>query len=441
MSRGKLVPSILLLKLAGIGVALLMLVPFMPVMAYAAIAYDALLLLLFILDAGTVPRGKDISVKRSLPQKLSLGEENTGELNFENFTGRRIRAMVRQSSPEPLRLAQGETPVSVEPYASKNIEFAVFPRQRGFYDLGAVNMRLRGIFGLAQRDYAFDSPKYVKVYPNLIGVGRYDLMARRSHLAQIGFRQIRKVGTGTEFEKLRMYLPDDDYRHINWKATAKKRRPITQEFQVERSQNIFICLDASRYMAFRAGELTKLDYAVNATLMLAHVAKKFDDNVGLMVFSDRVRLYHPPRKGEGTFAALVEALYKLEARRCAVEYGEAFRTLITRQKRRSLVIIFTDFFDRRDCEELLRFLPLLRKRHVVVCLTVRDQRVSAFTAREPRTVEDAFDRYVAGEVLRERTRLHGLLRNRGALVGDSEPEDLTVAAVNQYLQVKARQLV
>jgi uncharacterized protein (DUF58 family) len=441
MSRGRLVPSTLFLKLAGIGAAVLLLVPVLPEAGYAVLGYNALLLILLLCDLATLPSHGDIRVERRLPRKLSLGEENPGQVSFNNFTSRTIRGLMRQSLPSGLGLVRATEDVRVGPFAGEQVPFKIFARQRGFYDLGPVYLRLGGVLGLAQCDYSFDAPRYVKVYPSLLGVGRYDLMARRSHLAQIGFRQVRKVGTGTEFEKLRMYLPDDDYRHINWKATAKKRWPITQEYQIERSQNIYICLDTSRYMAYRAGELTKLDYAINATLMLAHVAKKFDDNVGLLVFSDRVRLLHPPRKGEGTFAALVEALYQLEAQRCAVGYGEALHTLVARQKRRSLVVIFTDFFDRRDCEELLKFMPLLRRRHIVACITVRDQRISELAEKEPRRVEDAFDRYVAGEVLRERSRIHGILRNRGAVVADAGPEELTVVAVNQYLRVKARHLL
>jgi uncharacterized protein (DUF58 family) len=140
-------------------------------------------------------------------------------------------------------------------------------------------------------------------------------------------------------------------------------------------------------------------------------------------------------------SALVDALYQVEPERCAVEYGEALRTLAARQKRRSLVVIFTDFFDSRDGEELLRFMPLLRRRHLVLCVSVRDQRISSLAGQEPAKVEDAFDRYVAAEVLSDRARIHGLLRNRGALVADSEPKELTVASVNQYLQVKARQMI
>ena len=437
-----MVPSALFLKLVGVGALALLLVPALPEAGLGVLAYDVLLVLLLFWDAGTAPSPKDIKVERSLPRKLSLGEANPGELRLSNFTGRRLRGVIRQNAPVGLSLDSGLEPVSIAPYADSTVEFKLFARRRGFFDLGPVYLRLRGMLGLAARDFSFiDDSRYVKVYPNLLRMGRYDLMTRRSHLAQVGFRQVRKVGAGMEFEKLREYLPDDDYRSINWKATAKQRRPITQEYQVERSQNIFICLDTSRYMAYHAGELTKLDHAINASLMLAHVAKRFDDNVGLMVFSDRVRLYHPPLKGGGMMTTLVDALYAIEPERCAVEYGEALRALAARQRRRSLVIIFTDFFDSRDAVALLKFTSLIRRRHLLLCITVRDQRISALAAQEPHNVEGAFDRYVAGEVLSERSRIHGILRNRGALVVDTEPQDLTVAAVNQYLQVKARQMI
>lgn len=441
MSRGRLVPSWLFLKLTGVGAAALLILPVIPQVGAIVLILDVLLVVLLILDGGTVPLRRNLGVERSLGLKLSLGEENPGVLRLRNFTGRRVRGTLRQNLPEGFAIEDGMKPVSIAPYGEQDIEFKVFAPRRGIYDIGPVYLRLRGRLGLAERDLTFDAGRTVKVYPNLMGVGRYELMARTSHLSQIGFRQVRRIGAGTEFEKLREYLPDDDYRHINWKATAKKRRPITQEFQIERSQNIFICLDTSRYMAYRAGELTKLDYAINATLMLAHVARRFDDNVGLMVFSNRVRAYNPPRKTGGHWSTLVETLYALTPERCAVEYGEAVHTLSARQKKRSLVVIFTDFFDRRDAQALLDFLPLLRRRHLVLCITVLDARISELASSVPAGVDDAFDRYVAGEVLKERARIHIIMRNQGALVADSQPQNLTVAAVNQYLQVKARQMI
>ena len=441
MSQGRLVPSARFLKLLGAGAAALLLVPFAPEVGLVVLVFDLLLVVFLLWDAGTVPGPDSIGIERTLPVTLSLGERNPCEVKVNNFTARSIKGVIRLCLPEELAADIETCAVSAEPYGAALVEYDIFARRRGLYEIEPVYLRLRGLLGLAERDYAFDDSRTVKVYPNLLGIGRYELMARKSHLAQIGFRQLRKIGAGTEFEKLREYLPDDDYRHINWKATAKKRRPITQEYQIERSQNILICIDTSRYMAYRAGRLTKLDYAVNASVMLAHVARKFDDNVGLMVFSDKVHLYNPPRKTGGMFASLVDALYKIEPERCAVEYGEAFRTLQTRQKRRSLIVVFTDFFDQRDGEELLKFVPLLGRRHVIICITVRDERISALARHEPARVEEAFDRYAAGEVLSERARIHGILRNRGAFVADSEPKDLTVAAVNQYLQVKSRQLI
>jgi uncharacterized protein (DUF58 family) len=441
MSQGRLIPSARFLKLLGAGAAVLLLVPIVPELGLAVLGFDLLLVVFFFWDAGSVPGLDAVGVERRLPVTLSLGEKNRCEVRISNFTERSVSGRMRFCLPEGLSTDKEMCPISMEPYGASVADFDIFARRRGFFELEPLYLRMRGMMGLAERDYAFDASRTVKVYPSLLGIGRYELMARKSHLAQIGFRQMRKIGAGTEFEKLREYLPDDDYRHINWKATAKKRRPITQEYQIERSQNIFICIDTSRYMAYRAGRLTKLDYAVNASLMLAHVARKFDDNVGLMVFSDRVRLYHPPRKTGGIFASLVDALYRVEPERCAVEYGEAFRTLSTRQKRRSLVVLFTDFFDPRDGEELLKFVPLMGRRHVIICITVRDERIAALARREPEKVEEAFDRYAAGEVLAERERIHGILRNRGAFVADPEPSELTVAAVNQYLQVKTRQLI
>jgi uncharacterized protein (DUF58 family) len=207
------------------GVVVLMLVPLAPELGLAVLGYDLLLLMFLLWDGRTVPGPDAVGVERVLPATLSLGEQNPCGVRVRNFAARAVKGTMRQCLPPGLAADVETCGIGMEPYGAALVDFRVFARRRGLYEVGPVYLRLSGLLGLAERDYAFDDSRSVKVYPSLLGIGRYELMARKSHLAQIGFRQMRKIGAGTEFEKLREYLPDDDYRHINWKATAKKRRP------------------------------------------------------------------------------------------------------------------------------------------------------------------------------------------------------------------------
>src|SRR5919199_2983552 len=197
-------------------------------------------------------------------------------------------------------------------------------------------------------------------------------MARRSRLEEFGIHRSRLAGRGTEFERIRDYTPDDEYRRIDWKATARRHRPMTRVYEVERSQNVFLVLDAGRMMAGRAGPLAKLDYAVNAALMLAHVALGCGDRVGLMVVSDDVDAYLPLGKGQAQFNQCLELLYGVEARLCHVDYRAALEQIARRCKRRSLVVFFTDLVDEETSAELVTYMRLLRPVHLPLCVTLRD---------------------------------------------------------------------
>jgi uncharacterized protein (DUF58 family) len=251
-----------------------------------------------------------------------------------------------------------------------------------------------------------------------------------------GYRSRRLLGGGREFSHYRDYTPDDDYRHVSWTATARRAKPITAVHESEHSQDVIFCLDVGRMMAARVGTLTKLDHAINAVLMLAHVSQTFQDNLGLLVFSHSVHLWLPPAKGRAQHARFLQALYSVQPELCYVNYREAFQRLVAEHPKRALTLVFTDLLDTVVSSEYRDAARLLRRFHLPLTLAVADVPLQDLAARTPETDEQLYDILVARDLLQARAELLGSLEREGVMVLDTVPERLTVDAVNRYLALK-----
>ncbi len=243
------------------------------------------------------------------------------------------------------------------------------------------------------------------------------------------------------FESLRDYVPDDEFRRIDWKATARRHRPVSRQYETERSQSVIVMLDAGRMMSAELEGMSKLDYAINAALMLGYAAVLRDDRVGLLVFSDVVKSYLPAAKGRHQLSKIVDELYGIEPELLEPDYGAAFRTLSLRNKRRSLVVVFTDLIDVDASEAILTYTSSLYPRHLPLCVTLQDSTLTAVAEQVPAEVGDVFEKAVAQRVLADREEALLWLRRRGVLVLDVPPAHISVEVVNRYLELKARSML
>jgi uncharacterized protein (DUF58 family) len=276
----------------------------------------------------------------------------------------------------------------------------------------------------------------VQVYPNLLEIRRYEALVRTTLVRAGGYRAKRLPGAGREFSHYRDYTPDDDFRHVSWKATARRGKPITAVHESEHSQEIIFCLDVGRMMAARVGTLTKLDHAINALLMLTHVSQTFQDNLGLLVFSHTVHLWLPPAKGHAQHARFLQALYSVKPELCYVDYGEAFQYLIARHPKRALTMVFTDLLDSVVSAEYRDAARLLRRFHLPLTLAVADVPLQDLAGRMPSTTDEMYDVLVARDLLHGRAELLRQLERDGVMTLDTMPERLTIDAVNRYLALK-----
>jgi uncharacterized protein (DUF58 family) len=402
-------------------------------------AYDGVLAGLFVFDvllAALAFRFRVLRVRRERPARLSLGVDNEVVVVLENTTGRPFRVIVRDEPPATFRAEPATLPARVPPHGWARLHYRLLPNDRGNFSFGDIHVRCRGPLGLAWLDRALPAGEAVQVYPNLLEVRRYEALVRTTLVRAGGYRSRRMPGAGREFSHFRDYTVDDDYRHVNWKATARRAKPITAVYESEHSQDIIFCLDIGRMMAARVGTLTKLDHAINAVLMLTHVSQTFQDNLGLLVFSHSVHRYLPPSKGRSQVAHFLQALYSVKPEYCYVNYREAFQYLIAQHPKRALTMVFTDLLDTVVSAEYRDAARLLGRFHLPLTLAVADVPLQKLAAQVPQTTEQLYDILVARDLLQARAELLQGLERQGVMVIDTVPERLTVDAVNRYLALK-----
>jgi uncharacterized protein (DUF58 family) len=319
-----------------------------------------------------------------------------------------------------------------------DLEYTVTPVARGDVVLGPSDIRANGPWQLGWRQTTVDATRAVRIDPNLAAIDVYEALARRGQLAELGLRTMRLRTEGSEFERVRDAFPDDPLRSINWRATARTGRLMATELIPERAQPLVICLDHGRLMGIGAGELTKLDHAINAALLLVHVALRSGDRAGMLAFSDTVTNTLPPRAGSAQLRRFLDATRPIQPGETEADYDDAFAFFSRWQTRRSLVVIFTDVLDPDQGKALIRQCVRLRRRHLPLVVTVRDPALDDAANAIPRSGDDAYARAVAGGLIADREDTLRMLRSSGVETIDADARTLSPRLVNRYLDLKRR---
>ncbi|MFN0109169.1 MAG: DUF58 domain-containing protein [Blastocatellia bacterium] len=415
------------------------------------IGYDLLLLAMAFADYKLTEKDSQIEVRRVMPRRFMIGEENEVQLHLTVKLARsRSRApafTIKDEYPPELDL-RGERLLAAKTQRSRSdettaiVSYKLYAASRGDYRFGNVALRWPSRLGLVTKQISVAAEQNVKVYPNINEAKRYELQAQRNR--QLGLRRSRLRGQGREFESLRDYVLGDELRHISWSATARRGKLTTRQYQIERNQNVMVLIDAGRLMTSRIEHLSKLDHAINAALAIGYVATSHGsggDNVGLLVFNRQVVTYLPPQRGHSQLSAMTEALYNVKAQMIEPSYARAFQHLSQNCKRRSLVVILTDLVDRDASAELLAYTASLLPRHLPLIVTIGDNDLRALVATEPKTVADVYKQSVAEELLQQREEALARITELGGLALDVQAGQLSFQLVNKYLEVKERGLL
>lgn len=417
-----------------------------PAMVWTVASWLILVVALLLADWRLTPSAAAWELSRHHDDRLSLAAQNRIDVRVRLRPGatapggRPLQIWLRDEPPPTFTIADEARVLSgtVAPGATEIFTYSLYPPRRGDYTFGDLHLRWQSVLGLLRIQARFSAAEPVKVYPNLVDVRKYDLLLRQNRLWELGLRNAKVFGSGTEFERLRDYQPDDEYRRINWKATARRGKPISIEYETERSQNIIALLDTGRMMRSPVGQVAKLDYAINAVLLLTYVAAQKGDKVGMLAFADGVNSWLVPRGGKAQFHRMLAMLYGVESQSVEPNYNAAFGYLATRQSKRSLVLVFTDLTGSISTETLVAQLARLRQRHLAVLVTLRDPTVQALAEQPITDSASLYQRTVAERLLDERHLVLDRLQQHGVRTLDVAADELSVAVINRYLELKAR---
>ena len=440
MLRG-LSPRPRLLWAIAIGAGLIALSVLSPILVVVAVLYHAGLVAVVARDLALLPTAGSFRVRRSMPDPFSLGENEEVKVTITNPAAARLNARLADHAPATLMPRPREVDGTFDAAGNVSLAYTTSSPRRGAYRFGSVDLQVSRSYGWLRRQVRIPLPHEVAVFPNVVAIKRVQLTLRRGLRALVGQRKARPPGASTAFAGLRDYVRGDDVRRISWTATARRDRPVMVEVEAERGQQVMIALDCGRLMTAPAGELVKLDHAVNAALMLAWVAQAHGDRVGLMTFDDRVTNFIKPERGATQLHLLTEALYAIKASYVEPDFGHALTHLALRVGRRSMVVILTDLQDPNASRELVAHCLRLSARHLVLVVAMSDPEVLIARDSPIATSARAYEWAAAEEFVSSRRESFELLRRGGVLGLDVVAGLLSPALVERYLELKERALL
>jgi uncharacterized protein (DUF58 family) len=402
---------------------------------------DLLWLLALAVDAWRVGniRLAALGIVREAPPAFSVGRPLPVSYRWTNPERLALSLRVREVFPAPLVPERGmERRLILPPRATTEEEVVLHPERRGKGTGGTLHLRLLGPWGLCWRQGRRDLPWRAIVYPNLVGASLRSLPTQAQRRREAGFRSVRRLGEGRMFESLKEWVPGEDTRTIDWKATARRGKVMARQYEDERRQQVLLVIDAGRMLTAEVDGRSRLESVVEAALHLAHSAVDHDDNIGLMVFADEVQQFLPPARGRRALRGVLDALAAIEGRLVEPNYPAAFAYLAARNRKRALTVLFTDVIDRTASEALVAQVGTLRPRHLPLAVTLRDPSLERLATVRPGTAEGAFERAAAEELLQSREAALTEMRAHGVLVLDVPPSGASAAVVGQYNRLKRR---
>jgi uncharacterized protein (DUF58 family) len=425
----------------AIGAGLIALAAAAPVLGVVAVVYHAGLVIIATRDLALVPGRSGYIVRRTVPEPFSLGEPEEVTIEVENPAAAGLWARIADHAPGGLRPAPRELPGRFDQRGVVKLGYRTYSPRRGAYTFGPVDLQVWRDRGWWRRQVRLPLPQEVAVFPNVVAIKRIQLSLRRGLRAMAGMRRARPPGASTAFAGLRDYVRGDDVRRVSWTATARRDRPVMVEVEAERGQQVIIALDCGRLMTAPAGDLDKLDHAVNAALMLAWVAQAYGDRVGMMTFDDDVTSFIKPERGAAQLRRITEALYAVRPQYVEPDFGHAMTHLAVRVGRRSMVVMLTDVQDPEASRELVAHALRLAARHLVLVVAMSDPAVLNARDAPIDTTNRAYEWAAAEEFVASRRESFELLRRGGVLGLDVVAGKLSPALVERYLELKERALL
>jgi len=429
-----------LIRLLALGAPLWLLALVFPGGWLAGSSYLVLIIVLCWRDAATIPASSRFTARRQLPARFALDVEQPVKLLIGNLSSRAVTAAVRDEVPEVFDTRTDLPPVIIPPGGEAQLAYTVRPLKRGAHGFSAVVLRVQGERGLIQKQLALAVADTAKVYPDFRGADQYQLLAQIEQRDESVRKPRPFKAAGTDFESLRPYIPGEDPRNVDWKATARRGALISRNKHVEKGQQLAVLLDTGRLMAETIGRYSKLEHALNATVMLSYVVQKRGDALAVASFSNKIESFLPTVRGPALLPRVLESLYAVQVRPVESDYWQAVAQVMMLLNRRSLVILLTDVLDASASAGLINNLARAAEKHLVLCVVLSEPAIAEVARSIPATVAETYRKAAACDQLRRRRLALESMRSRGILVLETDPAHLSVHLVKRYLEIRQANL-
>ena len=379
--------------------------------------------------------------ERTSPDKLSNGDENEIKIAVQNFYTFKISLRIFDELPHQFQKRDLEFNTMLNAGEEKMILYSLRPVKRGEYSFGAVNIVVRSPLMLVARRFRFSADKIVPVYPSYLQMRKYELLAISQRLTNTGIKKIRRIGHNQEFELIKEYVSGDDFRTVNWKATARKSRLMVNLYQDERSQQVYSLIDKGRVMQMPFNGLSLLDYAINASLVISNIAIKKSDKAGLITFQDKIGTVLPASRLNKQMATIQEVLYNQKTAFLETDYSVLYNTIRRSVSQRSLLLLFTNFESVYSLQRQLPYLLNIAKQHLLVVIFFENTELKTIIDKKAENLKEVYHKALAERFSFEKKLIVKELQMAGIQTILTPPEKLTVNTINKYLELKARNLI
>ncbi len=408
------------------------------------IANIALIILVVLVMVDTLilyANRKGFFARRDTLDKLSNGDDNPVQIVLENQYLFPVRISVIDELPFQFQVRDKEFKLNIDSGKSKTIEYDLRPVKRGEYSFGAVNVFVKSPIGFVQRRYRFSQDMMVPVYPSFMQMRKYELLAISNQLTDAGIKKIRRRGNNAEFEQIKEYVAGDDYRTINWKATARKNKLMINQYQDEKSQQVYSVIDMGRIMRMPFEGLSLLDYAINSSLVISNIAMLKQDKAGIITFSNRVQAILPADRRNAQLRKILELLYNQKTGYLESDYEHLYATIKTKINQRSLVLLYSNFESLSGLQRQIKYIRRLAKDHLLVVIFFENTELRSFIEKPARSTEEIYNKTIAEKLAYEKKLIVKELEKYGIQSILTAPQQLSVNTINKYLELKARGLI
>lgn len=409
------------------------------VIPYVAVGVVATL---FIIDyMGLFSHKQGVFAARTFAERFSNGDENPIRIDIENFYPFQVQVGIVDEIPHQFQRRDILFSVILSPHQSRILTYSLRPVKRGEYEFGKINLYAGTPIGFVKRRFRYEKNVKVAVYPSYLQMRRYQLLAIHNRLSEIGIKKVRRIGHSMEYEQIKEYVRGDDYRTVNWKATARKGQLMVNHYTDEKSQQIYCVIDKSRVMKMPFEGLSLLDYAINASLVLTNVALLKQDKAGLITFSERIGTVLIADKKATQMQSILEVLYNQKTRYLESDYERLYAHVRARITQRSLLVLFTNFESMPGLQRQLPYLRKIAQHHLLLVVFFENTELRQLTEKQANDIESVYIKTIAEKFSFEKKTIVKELQKYGIISILTAPEHLTINTVNKYLELKARQAI